>query len=91
MGILSVVTGNFLVVGTAVLILGFVVVLIVVLGATVVVILFGFLVVMVIRVVEFSRGGKKLEIFLPKNQHNQRKLLNFEYWCNGEVSNSAKI
>jgi hypothetical protein len=23
---------------------------------------------------------------LPKNQHAQRKLLNFENWCNGEVS-----
>ena len=54
MGILSVVAGNFLVVGAAGLILGFVVVLIVVFGASVVVILFGFLVVMVIRVVEFS-------------------------------------
>ena len=36
---------------------------------------------MAIRVVEFSNGGgegTKLERFLPKNQHNQRKLLNFE-------------
>ena len=57
MGILSVVAGNFLIVGTAGLILGFGVVLIVVFGASVVVILLGFLVVMVIRVVEFSRGG----------------------------------
>ena len=57
MGILSVVAGNFLVVGAAGLILGFVDVLIVVFGASVVVILFGFFVVMVIRVVEFSRGG----------------------------------
>ena len=24
-------------------------------------------------------------------QHNQRKLLNFENWVNGEVSKSAKI
>ena len=45
----------------------------------------------VIRVVEFSSGGKKLERILPKNQHTQRKLLNFENWCNGEVSKSAKI
>ena len=36
-------------------------------------------------------GGTKLEIFLPKNQHTQRKLLNFENWVNGEVSKSAKI
>ena len=77
MGILSVVAGNFLVVGAAGLILGFVVVLIVVFGASVVVILFGFLVVMVIRVVEFSRGGKKLEIFLPKNQHTPKEIIEF--------------
>ena len=41
---------------------------------------------MAIRVVEFL----KLERFLPKNQHSQRKLLNFENWVNGEVSKSAK-
>ena len=35
-------------------------------------------------------GGTKLEIFLPKNPHTQRKLLNFENWINGEVSKSAK-
>ena len=40
---------------------------------------------MAIRVVEFSSGGTKLERFLPKNQHTQRKLLNFEDWVNGEV------
>ena len=28
----------------------------------------------------------KLERFLPKNQHTRRKILNFENWCNGEVS-----
>ena len=28
--------------------------------------------------------GTKLEIFLPKNQHTQRKLLNFENLTNGE-------
>ena len=27
-----------------------------------------------------KRGGTKLERFLPKNQHAQRKLLNFENW-----------
>ena len=32
-------------------------------------------------------GGTKLECFLPKNQHTQRKLLN---WVNGEMSKSAK-
>ena len=38
----------------------------------------------------FQTGGTKLEIFLPKNHHTQRKLLNFENWVNGEVSKSAK-
>ena len=33
----------------------------------------------------FQMGGTKLERFLPKNQHTQRKLLNFENWVNGEV------
>ena len=33
---------------------------------------------MAIWVVEFSTGGTKLERFLPKNHHTQRKLLNFE-------------
>ena len=41
---------------------------------------------MAIRVVEFSNGGTKLERFLPKNQHTQRKLFNFENWVSGEVS-----
>ena len=34
----------------------------------------------------FQTWGTKLERFLHKNQHNQRKLLNFENWVNGEVS-----
>ena len=46
---------------------------------------------MAMRVVKFSNGGKKFEKILPKNQHTQRKLLNFENWVNGEVSTSAKI
>ena len=33
----------------------------------------------------FQTGGTKLARFLPKNQHAQRKLLNFENWLNGEV------
>ena len=41
---------------------------------------------MAIRVVEFSNGGYKIRKILPKNQHTQRKLLNFENWVNGEVS-----
>ena len=32
----------------------------------------------------FQAGGIKLERFLPKNQHAQRKFLNFENWTNGE-------
>ena len=35
-------------------------------------------------------GSTKLERFLPKNQHTQRKLLNSENWVSGEVSKSAK-
>ena len=34
----------------------------------------------------FQTGDTNLERFLPKNQHTQRKLLNFENWVNGEVS-----
>ena len=41
---------------------------------------------MAIRVVEFLNGGTKLERFLPKNQHTQMKLLNFEFWTNGKLS-----
>ena len=41
---------------------------------------------MAIRVVEFSKGGYKILKSLLKNQHTQRKLLNFENWVNGEVS-----
>jgi hypothetical protein len=38
----------------------------------------------------FQTGGTKLERFSPKNQHTQRKLLPFENWDNGEVSNLRK-
>ena len=41
---------------------------------------------MAIWVVEFSSGGTKLERYLHKNQHTQRKLLNFEFWINCELS-----
>ena len=34
----------------------------------------------------FQTGGTKLERFLPKNQHTQKKLLKFENWVSGEVS-----
>ena len=40
---------------------------------------------MAIRVVEFSSGGIKLERCLPKNQHTQSKLLNFEEQVNGDL------
>ena len=33
----------------------------------------------------------KLESFLPKNQHTERKLLNFKFWIDCELSKSAKI
>ena len=32
-------------------------------------------------------GATKLERFLPKNQHAQSKLLNFENWVNGSLRN----
>jgi hypothetical protein len=38
------------------------------------------------RLWSFKSGDTKLEIFLPKNQHTQRKLLNVENWCDGELS-----
>ena len=41
--------------------------------------------IMVYGLLSFQAGGTKLERFLPKNQHTQRKLLNFDFWCNGEV------
>jgi hypothetical protein len=34
----------------------------------------------------FQAEGTKLERFLQKNQHTQRKLLNFEFWNNGKLS-----
>ena len=33
----------------------------------------------------FQTGVTRLDSFLPKNQHTQRKLLNFENWVNGKV------
>ena len=49
-----------------------------------------FIFIMAILVVKFSRGDTIFERFLPKSQLIQRKLLNFEKWCNGEVSKSVK-
>ena len=39
--------------------------------------------ILVIRVSSFQAGYTKVERFLPKNQHTQRKLLNFENWVSG--------
>ena len=39
----------------------------------------------------FETGYMKLERFLPKNQHTQRKFLNFENWTNGEPQQLEKI
>ena len=47
--------------------------------------------IMATRVVKFSRGGTKLERFLPKNQHTQRKFLNFENWTNSEPQYLAEF
>ena len=41
---------------------------------------------MVVHDVEFQAGGSKLGRVLPKNQHTQGKLLNFEFWINSELS-----
>ena len=38
----------------------------------------------------FKPGGTKLERFLPKNQHTQRKLLNFENWISGGLRSFQK-
>ena len=40
---------------------------------------------MALGVMEYSRG-KNLERFLHKNQHTQRKLLNFEFWIKCKLS-----
>ncbi len=39
----------------------------------------------------FQTGYVKLERFLPKNQHNQRELLNFENWISGGPQKFSKI
>ena len=42
--------------------------------------------IMAIPGMEFQVRDTKLERFLPKNQHTQKQLLNFENWVIGEVS-----
>ena len=46
---------------------------------------------MAIGVAEFSREGYKIRRFLHKNQHAQRKFLNFENWTSEEPQLLAKI
>ena len=47
--------------------------------------------IMALPVMEFQVQDTKLERFLHKNQQNQRNLLNFENWTNGEPQWLAKI
>ena len=44
--------------------------------------------IMAILVVEFSNEGYNR--FLPKNQHSQKKLLNFENWISGGLRSFQK-
>ena len=46
--------------------------------------------IMALRVMEFSNEGTNLESFLPKNQHTQRKLLNFDNWISGGLRSFQK-
>ena len=39
----------------------------------------------------FQMGGTKLERFLPKNQHTQRDLLDFENWISGGLRSFQKL
>ena len=39
-----------------------------------------------IPVLEFQFWGYKIRKKMPEDKHTQRKLLNFENWCNGELS-----
>ena len=43
------------------------------------------------RLWSFQGRDTKLEKFLHKNQHTQRKFLNFENWTKGEPHSLAKI
>ena len=44
------------------------------------------MIIMAIWVIELSIGGAKLERFLHKNKHTQRKFMIFEFWIIGELS-----
>ena len=45
------------------------------------------------RALHTYNGNTGCQVFKwgVQNQHAQRKLLNFENWCNGKVSKSALI
>ena len=38
----------------------------------------------------FQTGDTELVRFLSKNQHTQRKLLNFEFWINDKLSKKCQ-
>ena len=40
---------------------------------------------MAVPVMESQDRGYKIKKSLTKNKHAQRKFLNFENWCNGEL------
>ena len=40
---------------------------------------------------EFKAGSTKLKRFLHKNHYTQRKLLNFEFWIDGELSKIGHV
>ena len=42
------------------------------------------------RLRSFQMGGINLKRFLPKNQHIQKKFLNFENWINGGLRSFQK-
>ena len=48
--------------------------------------LFNDVYIMVVRVVEFSIEGTKVERFLAKNQLKSDEIIKFENWSNGELS-----
>ena len=53
--------------------------------------LFLVLAIWLYRLWSLPTGDTKLERFLPKNQHTQRQLLNFENWITGGPQKFSKI
>ena len=39
----------------------------------------------------FQTGGTKLQRFLPKNQHTERKLLNSKNWVNAKYRGNGEL